>query len=122
MFKKAKFGEVHPKIPGLVEQLEKNQISRREFLRTSTLLGRSAGAAFSVVGHLTGAVPGMLSTAYAGAPKKGGILKVSMEVQQMTDPATWDWVQKSNVGRHIGEYLTMWGPDNVCRPYLAESW
>jgi peptide/nickel transport system substrate-binding protein len=122
MRKRSKLSKVHPQIPGLVEQLEKKQISRRDFLRTSTLLGLSAAAAFSIVGSVTGAIPGLSRAVHAGEPKKGGILRVSMEVQEMTDPATFDWVQKSNVARHIGEYLTMWGPDNVCRPYLAESW
>jgi peptide/nickel transport system substrate-binding protein len=28
----------------------------------------------------------------------------------------------SNQTRHIAEYLTITGPDNVTRPYLAESW
>jgi peptide/nickel transport system substrate-binding protein len=40
----------------------------------------------------------------------------------MTDPATFDWTQKSNVARQIIEYLTITGPDNITRPYLAESW
>ncbi len=119
---KKKLGKIHSEIPGLIDKLEKKQINRREFLRTSTLLGLSAATAFSIVGNLTGVVPGLVSQAHAGTPKKGGILKISMEVQEMTDPATFDWVQKSNVARHVGEYLTMWGPDNVCRPYLAESW
>lgn len=122
MIKKKEFGKIHPEIPGLIEKLEKKKIGRRDFLRTSTLLGLSAGAAYTVVGQLTGAIPGLVRSAYAQTPKTGGVLKVSMEVQEMTDPATFDWVQKSNVARHIGEYLTMWGPDNVCRPYLAESW
>ena len=45
-----------------------------------------------------------------------------MVVQEMTDPATYSWVEKSNVARQICEFLTITGPDNVTRPYLAESW
>src|SRR3546814_8534518 len=33
-----------------------------------------------------------------------------------------DWTQKSNQTRHIIEYLTLTGSDNVTQPYLAESW
>src|SRR5512139_4085692 len=35
----------HPAIPKLVEALEKRHIGRREFIRTATLLGMSAGTA-----------------------------------------------------------------------------
>ena len=40
----------------------------------------------------------------------------------MADPALFDWVEKSNQSRHIVEYLAYTGPDNITRPYLAESW
>ncbi|MCP4689784.1 MAG: ABC transporter substrate-binding protein [Desulfobacterales bacterium] len=107
---------IHPAIHDLKSNMEKGEVSRREFLKTATLLGMSAVAASQIAGL---ALP---LKAFAGTPKKGGILKISQEVQEMTDPATFDWVQKSNVARHVGEYLTIWGPDNVTRPYLAESW
>src|SRR3546814_13042343 len=38
------------------------------------------------------------------------------------DPSNFDWTQKSNQTRHIIEYLTLTGSDNVTQPYLAESW
>ena len=60
--------------------------------------------------------------AQGATPKKGGILRVAMEVQKMDDPATYSWVQMSNQTRHIAEYLAITGPDNVTRPMLAESW
>ena len=47
---------------------------------------------------------------------------MAMQVQEMTDPATFDWVEKSNISRQIVEYLTITGSDNITRPYLAESW
>ena len=45
-----------------------------------------------------------------------------MACQEMTDPATFDWVEKSNVARFIVEHLTRTGADNITRPYLAEGW
>src|SRR3546814_10955297 len=42
--------------------------------------------------------------------------------QEMKDPSNFDWTQKSNQTRHIIEYLTLTGSDNVTQPYLAESW
>jgi peptide/nickel transport system substrate-binding protein len=109
----------HPYIPELIEELRANRVSRREFLRTSTLLGLSATTAYAIASRITGEP--LTPTAHAQAGK-GGVLKVGMAVQQMTDPATFDWVPKSNISRQMVEYLTITGPDNVTRPYLAEKW
>ncbi len=112
---------VHPYVPELCEQLRKGEVDRREFMRTATLLGVSATAAYGMLGKITG--DDVIPKAKAeGTPKKGGSLKVAMVVQEMTDPATFDWVEKSNVARHVVEYLTITGSDNITRPYLAESW
>ena len=109
----------HPYIPELIEDLRKKKIDRREFLRTSTLLGLSATAAYGIAGQITGQA--FIPTAKAAAGK-GGTLRVSMGVQEMTDPATFDWVPKSNVARQLTEYMVITGSDNVTRPYLAEKW
>jgi peptide/nickel transport system substrate-binding protein len=112
---------VHPYIPRLVEQLEARRVDRREFLRTATLLGMSAPVAYGIVGKVLGedAIPRARAQ---GTPRKGGTLRVGMEVQKMDDPATYSWTQMSNQTRHIAEYLAITGPDNVTRPMLAESW
>jgi len=109
----------HPYIPELIEDLRQKKINRRDFLRTSTLLGLSATAAYGIAGQITG--QGLMPAARA-AMGKGGTLRMSMEVQEMTDPATFDWTQKANVGRGFLEYVTITGPDNITRPYLAEKW
>lgn len=111
---------VHPYVPELVEQLRSGKIDRREFLRTTTLLGVSAAAAYAAAGKITG--EGFVPQARAATPKKGGVLKASQRVQRMDDPATYDWVQMSNQTRTMLEYLVETGNDNVTRPYLAESW
>ncbi|MFO1046741.1 MAG: ABC transporter substrate-binding protein [Geminicoccaceae bacterium] len=49
-------------------------------------------------------------------------MRIAMPVPEISDPATYDQVAQSNISRHIVEYLTITGPDNVTRPYLAESW
>jgi peptide/nickel transport system substrate-binding protein len=109
----------HPYIPELEDDLRKGKISRRDFLWTSTMLGLSATAAYTIAGAITG--QSMVPSAQA-AMKKGGVLKCAMRVQEMTDPSTFDWVPKSNVSRQIVEYVTITGADNITRPYLAESW
>ncbi|MBT5414654.1 MAG: ABC transporter substrate-binding protein, partial [Rhodospirillaceae bacterium] len=107
---------VHWLVPEMGEQLRKGQISRREFVQTAALLGVSAGAAYAMAGGIAGT-----GAAWAQG-KAGGTLRCAMQVQEMTDPAIFDWTEKSNVARHMGEYLTITGPDNITRPYLAESW
>lgn len=98
----------------------KGEVDRREFLRTSTLLGVSAAAAYAMVGQVTG--ESFVPQAQAATPKMGGILRSSMRVQEMVDPATFSWTQMSNQARGFLEYLTHTGTDNVTRPYLAEKW
>ena len=110
----------HPFIPELKNRFMTGQVDRREFLRTATLLGLSASAAYGFVGLLTGDHPA--PGARAAAPKRGGNLRVSMRVQEMTDPSRFDWTEKSNVARQMLEYLCVTGPDNVTRPHLAERW
>jgi peptide/nickel transport system substrate-binding protein len=111
---------VHPHIPELCEQLRKGEIPRREFLRTACLLGLSAGAAYAVAGRVTGRA--VVPQARAETPKRGGTLKVAMAVREIGDPAVLNSVTQSNQARAVLEYLTKTGPDNVTRPYLAESW
>ena len=110
---------VHSYIPELCEQLRQKKIGRRDFLHTATLLGVSAGVAYAMAGKIMGqgaVVP------KAAAQGKGGNLRCAMRIQEMSDPATFDWTPKSNVSRHITEYLVRTGADNITRPYLAESW
>ncbi len=111
---------VHPYIPELIDQLKGGRVDRREFLRTACLLGMSATAAYAVAGKITG--ESMMPVAHAAEPKKGGIFRFAMAVQEMQDPATFDWGEKGNQARHTVEYLAITGADNVTRPYLAESW
>ncbi len=111
----------HVYLPELREQLHRGDIDRREFLRTATLLGVSASAAYAMAGAIDGQWLGKPAAA-AEMPKAGGTLRCSMRVQEMTDPATFDWTQRSNQARQIVEYVTVTGSDNITRPYLAESW
>src|SRR5258706_12555726 len=109
-----------PYIPELAEQLRKEQMHRREFLRTATLLGVAAPAAYAMAASITGQPIVSQAKAQTAAPKKGGNLRCSMRCQEMTDPAKFDWVEKSNVARGMLEYLTVTGTDNITRPFLAE--
>ena len=115
---------VHPGVEEMKTSLAKGKCSRREFLRTTTLLGLSATAAYGMASKILGkdVLPAFVSSAMAAGQKKGGTLKFGMVVQEMSDPATYSWTEKSVVARHIIEYLVETGPDNITRPGLAKSW
>ncbi len=112
----------HPLVDLCRRQLAAGKSDRRDFLRNVTLLGVSAGAAYGMAGEILGEAIFPPAAAAEGDPVMGGVLRFSMAVQEMVDPALFDWTQKSNQSRHIVEYLTYTGPDNITRPYLAESW
>jgi peptide/nickel transport system substrate-binding protein len=103
----------------LKELLAEGKIGRREFLRSATLVGLSATAAYGFVGRLFG--ESAVSPALAAMPK-GGTIRISMRVMKVDNPHTFDWAEKSNVVRQVCEYLTKTGYDNVTRPYLLEKW
>ena len=111
----------HGYIPVLKQQLTDNRIDRREFLRSATLLGMSAGAAYAFAGKLTGGELIAPAQAQTALPK-GGTLRIGMRCQELTSPHTFSWVESSNSGRQHFDYLTVTGVDNVTRPSLVEKW
>lgn len=108
--------KVHPAIKKLKEDLGRGKLSRREFLRYATLLGMSATVASQMIG-LTW--PKKL---FAANIKRGGILKVSQQIQKIDHPARYSWLMPSNSMRMVFEYMTLTDADNVTHPYLCESW
>ena len=108
--------KLHSRFPELADQFTQGKLSRREFLRFSALLGVSVTAASVAVG-----LP-LPRKVWAAEPKRGGILKVSAQIQKITHPAQFSWIMPSNIVRQVAEYLTVTGPDNVTRPLLAEKW
>ncbi len=109
----------HPYVPTLKRQLSSGKVSRREFLRTATLLGVSAASAYAFVSKVTG---GAFVTPARAAMPQGGSLKIAMRVKEVETPHTFDWAEKSNISRQVCEYLSKTGHDNITRPYLLESW
>ena len=112
----------HPGVDEMKDALAEGRCSRREFIRTVTVLGVTAPVAYGMASAIVGGNDPLGIIPSARAARKGGILRCSMEIQEMADPATYSWIQKSNVARHFCEYLSITGPDNITRPYLAESW
>ena len=120
--------KTHPAIPEAYDQLKQGRISRREFLRFSTLLGMSAGAAqfLAACGAPEEEAPAEeaapVEEAAPGGIKRGGTLRVATQVPAVDHPARFSWVYDANQFRHVFEYLTETDSDNITHPYLRESW
>ena len=109
----------HPYVPTLKQNLVDRKIDRREFLRTSTLLGVSALAAYEFAGRIEGR--SLLPKAAAGDLPKGGHLRLGWRVPELDSPHTFAW-GGSEFTRSTCEHLTRTGPDNVTRPWLLDRW
>ncbi len=107
---------LHPAIYDLKVDMDRGKITRRDFLRYSTLLGMSAFAASQMAGL------GLAKKALAATPKRGGVLKAAGQVQKITHPAQFSWVAPSNIGRQVSEYLTFTDGKNITHPYLLKNW
>jgi len=117
IIKKKERKDPHPYIPELKDQFLKGKVTRREFLRNSTLLGLSAAAAYAFVS------PFSATKAMAAAmPQRGGTWTCGMPLQLIDHPARLSWSEGANVVRQVAEYLSDTGPDNVTRPALCEKW
>ncbi|MEM7238208.1 MAG: ABC transporter substrate-binding protein, partial [Pseudomonadota bacterium] len=54
--------------------------------------------------------------------KKGGTLRVSMQVKAFKDPRTFDWTEMASTVSSVNEYLVRWNADFSFSPWLLESW
>lgn len=107
--------KLHPIIEKAGREFADGKLERREFLRLAVLLGVAAPAAYSMVGLTAPALA-------QGTPKKGGIVRIGMRVQDISSPHTYSWIEGANSARQTLDYLTVTGIDNVTRPSLVEKW
>lgn len=108
---------IHPYLPELLKQMRSEAISRREFLRASTLLGLSATAAYALAG-----LPEHGLFVPSAAAQTGRVARIAMRVPALENPHAYSWLYDSNVARQALDYLTRTGVDNITRPWLLESW
>lgn len=106
---------LHPLAKSVADGFKEGRTNRREFLATMAALGVSAAGALTLGGLAP--VP-----AHAQEPKRGGILRVAMDVKPWRDPRTFDGVAMSNIARQCNEYLVRWNRDFTFEPWLLESW
>ena len=112
-------GKIHARLPWLLKQYRGGGLDRREFLRTSTLLGLGAATAYALVGEAEAdSIAGSTQLAQA----TGGTVRIAMRIPALDNPAIFSWIFDSNVVRQVNDYLTRTGYDNVTRPWLLEKW
>ncbi|MDI6695501.1 MAG: ABC transporter substrate-binding protein [Anaerolineales bacterium] len=125
--------KIHPLIPEAQEELRKGNISRRDFLRISTLLGMSLASAkllaacaqppASPVATEAGpAATVAVTEAPKAGPVRGGVLRAATRVERVDHPARFSLVSQSHAWRHVFEYLTYTDPKGITQPYLLEKW
>ncbi len=127
--------KLHPLIPEAQEQLRKGKISRRDFLRFSTLLGLSLASAEVLAACQPAATPVPTAVpptavpptaAPSATPKpaviRGGKITAATRVEKVDHPARFSLVSQSHPWRHVVEYLTQIDEKGVVHPYLLESW
>ncbi|MEM7031493.1 MAG: ABC transporter substrate-binding protein, partial [Chloroflexota bacterium] len=120
---------VHSRIPDVYSSLKDGRISRREFLRTVSLLGMSASAALVAAqcgAPAGGGAPAASSDAMddgaMGGIKRGGVLRVGLEIQAVDHPARLSWTEPADILRGSFEYLTFTDHNNITSPYMLESY
>ncbi|MEM6740344.1 MAG: ABC transporter substrate-binding protein [Pseudomonadota bacterium] len=102
-------------IPRLKRWYREGRVSRRDFLRQSTLLGLSSAAAYSFAGL---AQPGLR----AQTLPQGGTLRMGMRVLDVSTPHALSFNEGATSVRPVCDFLVRTGYDNVTRPWLLSGW
>lgn len=131
--------KIHPLVTSAQEQLRQGKVSRRDFLKFSTLLGASlataqflasCGSPEEPVAPAATTAPNPTDVPPTMAPEptassgivRGGTLTCATRVERVDHPARFSLVSASHPWRHVFEYLTYTNPLGVTEPYLLESW
>jgi peptide/nickel transport system substrate-binding protein len=119
--------QLHPLIPEMHEELSKGRISRREFLRFSTLLGLSLAsaeilAACEAPAQAPPAAAVTPTRLAQDAPVRGGVIRCATRLDRVDHPARFTQPGQSHAWRHVLEYLTYTSPKGITTPYLLEKW
>jgi peptide/nickel transport system substrate-binding protein len=107
---------LHPAIGMYAREARDGRMNRREFLATASALGASTAAAYGLLGLEAPTV------ASAQEPRRGGVVRVSMQVMALEDPRLFRTSQMGNIAMQFIEPLVRWKPDFTFRPMLVESW
>jgi len=130
--------KIHPLVTQANQQLREGKISRRDFLRLSTLLGltlagaevlAACGTPEQAATEAPAAAPAateapvMATEAPAtGGIVRGGTLTCATRIERVDNPATFSLISAVQPWRHVIEFLTYTNPKGITEPYLLESW
>ncbi|MDA9292133.1 ABC transporter substrate-binding protein [Planktomarina temperata] len=106
---------MHPAAKMYAQEVKDGKLDRREFLSRATALGVTTVAAYGLLGLDTPAQAG-------GHAKKGGTIRMQMDVKAFKDPRTHDWTQISIISAGWLEYLVEYNSDGSFEPMLLTSW
>ena len=106
---------MHPAAKMYAQEVKDGKLDRREFLSRATALGVTTVAAYGLLGLDTPAQAG-------GHAKKGGTIRMQMDVRAFKDPRTHDWTQISIISAGWLEYLVEYNSDGSFEPMLLTSW
>ncbi|MDT2031883.1 ABC transporter substrate-binding protein [Planktomarina sp.] len=106
---------MHPAAEMYAQEVKDGKLDRREFLSRATALGLTTVAAYGLLGLDTPAKAG-------GHAKKGGTIRMQMDVKAFKDPRTHDWTQISIVSAGWLEYLVEYNSDGSFKPMLLTNW
>ena len=107
--------KIHPVAEMYAAEHKAGEMDRREFLTRATALGVATPVAYGMLGLNAPAKA-------AGHAKKGGTLRMQMEVRALKDPRTYDWSQIAAFTNGWLEYLVEYNNDGSFRGMLLESW
>lgn len=110
--------DLHPAIGKFLRDVDSGGMHRREFLSLASAFGASTAVAYSLLGL---AAPGG-GVARAATPKRGGTLRIAMQVMALEDPRKFSVSQMGNIAMQFLEPLVRWNSDFTFRPMLLESW
>ena len=108
---------LHPAIPQWAKDTLDGKMERREFLSLSTAFAATTATSFGLLGM---AVPGQVEA--AETPKKGGTMRIQMEIRKVPDPRIFDWSQMATIARGMHESLVRYTHNSTFEPYLLSSW
>ncbi len=108
---------LHPAIGALARSAKNGALDRREFLALASAFGASTTVAYGLIGQ-----PVPAQAEEAALPRKGGIVRVAMQVLALEDPRIFKVSQMGNIAMQFLEPLVRWKPDFTFQPMLLESW
>jgi len=107
---------LHPILERLTRGARDGALDRREFLALASAFGASTAVAYGLVG-----LPVPAHAEAAGEPRKGGVVRVAMQVMELEDPRVFKVSQMGNIAMQFLEPLVRWKPDFTFQPMLLES-